>query len=68
MELVRYLSTMRRKGASGDAGGLEQHAQRAVPPYQSSDVWIRDYGPTFLLHRETGKKAAVKWKFNAWGE
>ena len=35
---------------------------------RSSDVWIRDYGPTFLLHRETGKKAAVKWKFNAWGE
>ena len=34
---------------------------------KSSDVWIRDYGPTFLLHRQTGKRAAVKWKFNAWG-
>ncbi|MEM0449155.1 MAG: agmatine deiminase family protein [Methanomassiliicoccales archaeon] len=33
----------------------------------SSDVWIRDYGPTFLLHRETGEKAATKWRFNAWG-
>ncbi|MCG7844674.1 MAG: agmatine deiminase family protein [Methanomassiliicoccales archaeon] len=34
---------------------------------KSADVWIRDYGPTFLLHRTTGKKAAVKWDFNAWG-
>jgi agmatine deiminase len=34
---------------------------------KSADVWVRDYGPTFLLHRETGKKAAVKWDFNAWG-
>jgi len=34
---------------------------------RSADVWIRDYGPTFLLHRETGRKAAVKWTFNAWG-
>ncbi|HUT26796.1 MAG TPA: agmatine deiminase family protein [Methanomassiliicoccales archaeon] len=34
---------------------------------KSADVWIRDYGPTFLLHRQTGKRAAVKWQFNAWG-
>ena len=33
----------------------------------SSDVWIRDYGPTFLLHPDSGKRAAVKWHFNAWG-
>jgi agmatine deiminase len=32
----------------------------------SADVWIRDYGPTFLLDR-SGRKGAVKWKFNAWG-
>jgi agmatine deiminase len=33
----------------------------------SSDVWIRDYGPTFLLHPVSGERAAVKWRFNAWG-
>ncbi|MFA5105656.1 MAG: agmatine deiminase family protein [Candidatus Micrarchaeia archaeon] len=33
---------------------------------KSADVWIRDYGPTFLLSK-SGKKSAVKWKFNAWG-
>jgi agmatine deiminase len=33
----------------------------------SVDVWIRDYGPTFLLNKKSGKKAAVDWIFNAWG-
>lgn len=33
---------------------------------QSSDVWIRDYGPTFIIN-DKGKKAAIKWDFNAWG-
>lgn len=30
------------------------------------DAWIRDYGPTFLLGPE-GRKAWIKWIFNAWG-
>ena len=30
------------------------------------DVWIRDYGPTFLLNSK-GQKAYTKWTFNAWG-
>lgn len=34
---------------------------------KSADVWIRDYGPTFLLHKKSGEKACVKWEFNAWG-
>ncbi len=29
------------------------------------DSWIRDYGPTFVTQK--GKKAWVKWIFNAWG-
>lgn len=31
-----------------------------------ADVWIRDYGPTFLLGRD-GKPGMVRWVFNAWG-
>lgn len=38
-----------------------------LPRIQSSDVWIRDYGPTFLLNQKKPWKAAVKWRFNAWG-
>ena len=37
-----------------------------------SDVWFRDYGPTFVVDRkkENGKNrlAMVAWTFNAWGE
>jgi len=42
---------------------------RRVRPMRikSSDVWIRDYGPTFLVHARKRAKAAVKWRFNAWG-
>ena len=31
------------------------------------DVWIRDYGPTFLVNNSSKAKGAVKWIFNAWG-
>ena len=34
---------------------------------RTADVWIRDYGPTFLLNQKRSWKGAVKWKFNAWG-
>jgi agmatine deiminase len=30
------------------------------------DVWVRDYGPTFIINREN-RLRGVKWKFNAWG-
>src|SRR5262245_40717777 len=49
-------------------------AQAGVPPTQvkffevaAEDSWIRDYGPTFLVNRESGQHAFVKWIFNAWG-
>ena len=31
-----------------------------------NDAWLRDNGPTFLIH-ETGGLAGVNWQFNAWG-
>lgn len=34
---------------------------------KSVDVWMRDYGPTFLLNRKGNKRGAVRWIFNAWG-
>ena len=37
-------------------------------PSSCSDVWIRDYGPTFLVNRGIHELSAVRWKFNAWGE
>ncbi|WP_292346541.1 agmatine/peptidylarginine deiminase, partial [Methanoregula sp. PtaB.Bin085] len=32
-----------------------------------SDVWIRDYGPTFVVNRALRRIAMVRWNFNAWG-
>jgi len=31
------------------------------------DVWIRDYGPTFLVDDANNKLAMNRWGFNAWG-
>lgn len=36
-------------------------------PFKSDDAWCRDHGPAFLKDPKTGKKAIVKWEFNAWG-
>lgn len=33
-----------------------------------ADVWIRDYGPTFLINKEKTQTAWIKWKYNAYGE
>jgi agmatine deiminase len=33
----------------------------------TNDVWIRDYGPTFVVNRGEKKLGAVRWIFNAWG-
>jgi agmatine deiminase len=37
-------------------------------PVPAEDSWIRDYGPTFVVHRERRELAMVKWRFNAWGD
>jgi agmatine deiminase len=49
-----------------DARGAKDACVHVFP---TADVWIRDYGPTFLLRR-TGRgprRAYVRWRFNAWG-
>jgi agmatine deiminase len=35
---------------------------------QYADVWIRDYGPTFVINPALKRSAMVHWEFNAWGE
>lgn len=32
------------------------------------DVWVRDYGPIFLINREQKDLAWVKWEYNAYGK
>lgn len=35
--------------------------------YQSDDVWIRDFGPLFLVHDRYKELCVVDWRYNAWG-
>lgn len=32
-----------------------------------ADVWFRDYGPSFITHRQDHLLSMVDWTFNAWG-
>ncbi len=34
----------------------------------TNDVWIRDYGPTFLQGPAAGEVSLIDWQFNSWGE
>ncbi len=34
---------------------------------ETNDCWIRDYGPSFVAHREDGSIHAIDWHYNAWG-
>ena len=31
------------------------------------DSWMRDVGPSFLKHKDTGMVAGTDWRFNCWG-
>ncbi len=45
--------------------GADNVTVHSIP---TNDCWIRDYGPTFVVHEGEGKLGAVLWKFNAWGK
>jgi agmatine deiminase len=46
---------------------LEGVANVLVHQIPTNDVWIRDYGPTFVIDPTQKKLGAVRWIFNAWG-
>ncbi len=33
----------------------------------NDDSWMRDIGPSFLKHAQTGEVAGTAWRFNCWG-
>ena len=35
--------------------------------YLTDDIWIRDFGPLFLLHEDNSRLCIADWRFNAWG-
>ena len=46
-------------------GKGDSHVRYRVCEYE--DVWIRDYGPTFVVNPAISQVAMVTWNFNAWG-
>jgi agmatine deiminase len=50
--------------AAETLAGVENVHVHRIP---TNDVWIRDYGPTFLVNPKSKKLGAVRWIFNAWG-
>ena len=56
--LVNDLKSEARVKALVGHAGVSFHHIRTV------DVWVRDYGPTYV---RGGEGAVVKWAFNAWG-
>ncbi|MEW5902471.1 MAG: agmatine deiminase family protein [Acidobacteriota bacterium] len=77
-EIVRALSYGEKVKILVDNEEMEERVERELEmaeakmknvllvKLKSADVWIRDYGPTFLLDKKGGK-ALAKWNFNAWG-
>lgn len=73
--LIRTLAEVEKVHVLGGPDSSYESAVRqvgSVPnvevhPILTNDVWIRDYGPTFVTNEEGSKLGAVLWKFNAWG-
>lgn len=45
----------------------EIHSKIQCVTIATNDAWIRDYGPTFVIHDAERKLAAIDWQYNAWG-
>jgi agmatine deiminase len=45
--------------------GLNDNVE--VLPMPTDDSWMRDTGPSFLKHRQSGEIAGTAWRFNCWG-
>jgi agmatine deiminase len=65
--LVRDADEEDRAAAMLAVRGAGDVRLRRIP---TADVWIRDYGPTFVRRRTKiakGGRGYVRWRFNAWG-
>jgi agmatine deiminase len=48
-------------GSSVDSSNIE------LFDYQADDVWIRDFGPLFLINDQSQSLCIADWRYNAWG-
>jgi len=53
-----------QKAESKVSSMIGSSANVSIKILKTVDVWVRDYGPTYVRGRDV---AAIKWTFNAWG-
>jgi agmatine deiminase len=60
--------------AESEQAGLRAFMERSgdasrvvLLDYQTDDVWIRDFGPLFLVHDVKRELCIADWRYNAWG-
>ena len=46
---------------------LSDMPQVTIHNVRTNDVWIRDFGPTFVHRLSDGQVVGVDWHFNSWG-
>jgi agmatine deiminase len=64
--LVREGEMQERVKGLLDGAGIDRGRVSTIP-FDYADVWIRDYGPTFVVNRKDRAAGMVSWEFNAWG-
>jgi agmatine deiminase len=67
VDLFVPTAVVRRKVRAGLRDLGVDFRQVTLHTSEYSDVWIRDYGPTFVVSRALQRTAMVRWDFNAWG-
>jgi agmatine deiminase len=63
---VHVVTAPGRAGASAEQC-LDGLANVSLHCWPTNDVWIRDYGPTFVKRLSDGHLVGVDWQYNAWG-
>ncbi|CAA6825971.1 MAG: Agmatine deiminase (EC [uncultured Sulfurovum sp.] len=59
------MSCIRTIGLLGDLNSYDFSIE--LVEFETNDLWLRDMEPTFVTN-ESGKKAAINFNFNGWGE
>lgn len=62
-EPLVVVSDPSRAGTARDLCG----ANIEILDIPADDAWMRDTGPSFIKHQESGRIAGIDWRFNCWG-
>ena len=68
-QTVRVLCPQRWQGRLTDLMAEQgDHSCVELFDYETDDVWIRDFGPLFLVDEDRKEICIADWRYNAWGD